>query len=184
MFDKILLVPGLNGKFDSEVFEFCKNYSKKRFIEVIEMDFSKYKGDKYNSTFNEQLRELEERITKTGGVVIVISKSLGCVPTILLKKPIKKILFSPTISLGEEEKEIFDKPFKDLDTSPIVINKNRFKKEDSIIYGSKDERIAVKDLKSLKDVRNFEIGSQDHKLGGLFLKKIIEGELEYHARKI
>ncbi len=172
----IFLVPGLNNKFDSFIFNTCKDFAKENNLLIQEVHFAKYEktGQKFDSTFNEQTREIRNAIKKEKA--IIVAKSLGAIPAILARNKNPLILISPTISI-DNEKDIFDTKFSNIKTEPIKINNERLKDKISIIYGDTDQKIDVFSLRNLKGVRLIEIKSEKHSLKGEEVKNALKKEL-------
>lgn len=179
MINNILLIPGLNGKFDSLIFEEGRNWAKEKKISIEELKFSKYNKEKLESTFNEQKEEILKKIKGKEENSIIVAKSLGCIPTLLIKNNMPKILISPPIKFGKEE-GVFNKKFKDLDTKPVTLNSIEKEEKVSIMYGDQDERISLEDLENSRYSRKMKIIHEDHNMNSKESREALRKELDYY----
>lgn len=173
----LIFVPGLSNKFSSDLFESAKKWGIKNNFKILKIKFKKYALDKKSDiTFNEQKKELKELVKKNKNIIF-ISKSLGCIPTLLIDPKYPKILFSPTISISNEDSQIFDTKFKNLISQPVKIDKKRISnKFDIIIFGSEDNKIDINSIKN-SNINFKEIINQGHRLYGKELENFIEDSL-------
>jgi len=114
MIKNIILIPGLNGKFDSFSFNVIINWALKHNIPLSKLTFSKYKtSEKFSSTFKEQIKELEDQIKDDGKDFLIVAKSLGCIPALLCQSKANKLLVSPPVIITQTNEKLLEMKFSD-----------------------------------------------------------------------
>ena len=173
---KIILIPGLNGRFKYSFFELMEDIAKNKGIEVKKINFKKYASkDKYQSSFREQADEVLSEVGKINPGDIIVARSLGCIPSLMIHPGASKILISPVISFGEKTEEVLNLKFSKMETRPIIMNKDLLSKKTTLIYGDSDKRIDLENLRKIQGVRKFEITGADHDPSGKEINDIIMG---------
>lgn len=173
----MILVPGMSGKFDSEIFNYLENDAVFKRFTTFRFIFSGYKKNNLlETTFNDQIEELGDLIHKLKqefSEVIVVAKSVGTISALFAYPDCKKVLISPVITLGEEKENYFSTKLKHLPTRPVMIPETYFlnlKKEMAIVYGDSDNRIDCESISKLDKLSDFiilkQINGGNHDLEG------------------
>ena len=137
MIKNIILIPGLNGKFDSFSFNVIINWALKHNIPLSKLTFSKYKtSEKFSSTFKEQIKELEDQIKDDGKDFLIVAKSLGCIPALLCQSKANKLLVSPPVIITQTNEKLLEMKFSDMLTNPIEIGEEKFKNSSNLRFAS------------------------------------------------